>query len=227
MRRREREVRWVVDGSLFERRLHASGRLWPVHAEKAIPGSSSPYRVRPSPGGPLGELDVFLGDLQFVGGDLPSLVDDLPPPSGRPPHRPLRSGCRTCPCRAAPQRCPRAALRCRRTGPPTRRPRAATTSSRGPVRGAKYRSAASPSRSGGSGSSPASHPPATYLSEESTWDGASPHISMYVEMPIPNSFLSPDSRRAACCPYVAARSRSSQALCRDPLRSRRNRRTGR
>ena len=43
-----------------------------------------------------------------------------------------------------------------------------------------------------------SQPPATYASEPSTREGASPHISVNVEMPMPSWTGSPDSRRSCC-----------------------------
>ena len=43
-----------------------------------------------------------------------------------------------------------------------------------------------------------SQPPAAYRSEPSTRDGARPHISVKVEMPMPSWTVSPRSRRSAC-----------------------------
>ena len=44
----------------------------------------------------------------------------------------------------------------------------------------------------------ASQPPAAYDSEPSTRDGASPHISVNVEMPMPSCTGSLRSRRSCC-----------------------------
>ncbi len=43
-----------------------------------------------------------------------------------------------------------------------------------------------------------SQPPATYFSAPSVRDGARPHISVNVEMPMPSCTGSPDARRACC-----------------------------
>ena len=43
-----------------------------------------------------------------------------------------------------------------------------------------------------------SQPPAPYRSEPRTRDGASPHISVNVEMPMPSWIGSFDARRASC-----------------------------
>ena len=44
----------------------------------------------------------------------------------------------------------------------------------------------------------ASHPPAAYIRDFSTREGARPHISRYVENPIPSCLVSPRSRRDCC-----------------------------
>ena len=57
-----------------------------------------------------------------------------------------------------------------------------------------------------------SQPPAAYASAPSTRDGASPHISVNVEMPMPSWTGSPESRRCFCSARRASYPNSSLAL---------------
>src|SRR6266542_3320400 len=58
----------------------------------------------------------------------------------------------------------------------------------------------------------ASHPPAAYRRLERTRDGARPHISRYVENPIPSCLMSPESRLACCSLRSCSYPTSSRAL---------------
>ena len=57
-----------------------------------------------------------------------------------------------------------------------------------------------------------SQPPAAYRSAPRTRDGASPHISVKVEMPMPSWILSPESRRCCCSARSASYPNNSIAL---------------
>ena len=57
-----------------------------------------------------------------------------------------------------------------------------------------------------------SQPPPTYPIEPSQRDGASPHISVYVEMPMPSWTGSPASRRFSCSARSSSYPKSSLAF---------------
>ncbi len=56
-----------------------------------------------------------------------------------------------------------------------------------------------------------SQPPAAYLRAPSVRDGARPHISVNVEMPMPSWTVSPAARRAACSARSSSYLNSSRA----------------